>query len=116
MRSGEEGKIGDPIISIFLRGKELGERPSWQKVKHDVSAKIYWSYWDALILRKEVLFKKWKSPNFKSEIFQIIVPGNFIKQIMEEAHDSVSGGHFGVNKTLEKIRKRIFIGPLVRMM
>jgi len=27
---------------------------------------------------------------------------------MEEAHDSVSGGHFGVNKTLGKIRRRFY--------
>lgn len=93
---------------MFLRRKELRVRPSWQEVRHDVSAKIYWTYWDALILREGVLFKKWESPNFRSEIFQIVVPRNFIKQIMEEAHDSVSGGHFGVNKTLGKIRRRFY--------
>lgn len=27
---------------------------------------------------------------------------------MQETHDSPSGGHFGVNKTLEKIRKRFY--------
>lgn len=27
---------------------------------------------------------------------------------MEEAHDSASGGHLGVNKTLEKIRERFY--------
>lgn len=26
--------------------------------------------------------------------------------ILEETHDSSSGGHFGINKTFEKIRKR----------
>lgn len=31
-----------------------------------------------------------------------------MKQILEEAHDAPSGGHFGVNKTLEKIRKRFY--------
>ncbi|XP_029178454.1 uncharacterized protein LOC114946194 [Nylanderia fulva] len=38
----------------------------------------------------------------------IIVPRNFINQVLEEAHDSASDGHFGVNKTLEKIRKRFY--------
>lgn len=52
--------------------------------------------------------KKWESPNLKLEIFQIVVPKEFSRQIMEEAHDSASGGHFGMNKTLEKIRKRFY--------
>jgi len=57
-------QIEDSTISMFLRGKELGERPCWQVVKQDVSAKIYWTYWDALVLKERVLFKKWESPNF----------------------------------------------------
>jgi len=40
-----------------------------------------------------------KAPNFKSHVFQILIPRRRIKQILEEAHDSFSGGHFGVNKT-----------------
>jgi len=36
------------------------------------------------------------------------VPQKKIKQILEEVHDSLSGGHFGVNKTLDKIRKRFY--------
>ena len=43
----------------------------------------------------------------KLNIFQL-VPRKRIKRILEEAHDSSTGGHFGVNKTLEKIRKRFF--------
>jgi len=41
----------------------------------------------------------------KNIVVQLIVPKTRIKQILEEAHDSLSGGHFGINKTLEKIRK-----------
>jgi len=31
-----------------------------------------------------------------------------VRKVLEQAHDSPSGGHFGVNKTLEKIRKRFY--------
>jgi hypothetical protein len=31
-----------------------------------------------------------------------------VNRILEEAHDSPSGGHFGVNKTLGKIRKHFY--------
>lgn len=44
----------------------------------------------------------------RSAIFQTIVPQKMIQRVLEEAHDSSSGGHFSVNKTLEKIRKRFY--------
>ncbi|KMQ90068.1 integrase core domain protein [Lasius niger] len=40
--------------------------------------------------------------------FTLVVPRERVKKILEETHDSPTGGHFGVNKTLEKIRKRFF--------
>ncbi|KMQ87964.1 krab-a domain-containing protein, partial [Lasius niger] len=71
-------QLEDPNLAIFVKGKEEGRRSLWQEVvARDSSAKVYWSYWDALILKNE-------------------------------AHDSSSGGHFGVNKTLGKIRKRFY--------
>ena len=98
----------DPIISLFLQGKEINKRPELKEINRDVSARIYWSYWDALVVKDKILYKRWESPNLKSEIFQIIVPRNLINQVLEEAHDSVACGHFGVNKTLERIRKRFY--------
>jgi len=37
-----------------------------------------------------------------------LVPKEKVKLILKEAHDSFSGGHFGVNKTLDRIRKRFY--------
>ncbi|KMQ85118.1 integrase core domain protein [Lasius niger] len=102
-------QIEDPSISFIYRGKETGIRPSRLEIPtRDVAARIYWSYWNALSLKDGVLYRKWKAPSLKSSIFQLIVPRNRINQILEETHDSSSGGHFGVNKTLEKIRKRFY--------
>jgi len=38
---------------------------------------------------------------------QVIVPRRCIKRVLE-AHDAPSGGHFEINKTLEKVRKRFY--------
>jgi len=48
------------------------------------------------------------APNLETNILQLVVPRHRVKEILEEAHDSSIGGHFGVNKTLEKIRKRFY--------
>jgi len=83
--------------------KETNVRPSHSEIA--VSAQIYWSYWDALIIKNGVLYKKWVAPNLEINILQLVVPRHRVKEILEKAHDSSIGGHFGVNKTLEKIRK-----------
>jgi len=61
-----------------------------------------------LFLRDGVLYKKWESPNSKSEILQVVVSCNQINQILVAAHDSPLGGHFGINKILDKVRKRFY--------
>ncbi|XP_070172331.1 protein NYNRIN-like [Polyergus mexicanus] len=104
-------QLEDPAIAKILLGKEKDQRPSWQEiVSENLFSKIYWSQWDSLVLKNGVLFRKWESPNLQTSVFQIVVPQRRIRQILEEAHDSSSGGHFGVNKTLGKIRKRFYWG------
>jgi len=99
----------DLSISIIVQGKETNIRPSHSEVAAlDISAQVYWSYWDALIIKNGVLYKKWVAPNLETNILQLVVPRHRVKEILEEAHDSSIGGHFGVNKTLEKIRKRFY--------
>lgn len=99
----------DSDIAIILRGKKEGIRPPRSELAaQSISAQLYWMYWDALVLQDEILYKKWEAPNLKSSFLQLIVPRKRVKEILEEVHDSPSGGHFGVNKTLEKVRKRFY--------
>ncbi|XP_018378045.1 PREDICTED: uncharacterized protein LOC108770817 [Trachymyrmex cornetzi] len=83
-------QLEDPNISIFLLSKETGERPAWRE-----------------IASRDVL-QRWEAPSLKKSILQLVVPRGRISQILEEVHDSASGGHFGINKTLEKARKRFY--------
>ena len=102
-------QLQDAVVSKIIHFKEAGTRPDWQEIASgDPSLKIYWSYWDTLLLIDGVLHKKWISPNLQRNIFQIVVPRQRIHEILKEAHDSPSGGHFGVNKTLQKVRKRFY--------
>jgi len=75
----------------------------------DVSARIYLSYSDNLVLKDGVLYKRWFAPNLKSSFLQLIVPQKLVKKVLEQAYDSSMGGHFGVNKTLERIQKRFLL-------
>ncbi|XP_036143377.1 protein NYNRIN-like [Monomorium pharaonis] len=89
-------QLQDAVVSKIVHFKEAGTRPDWQEIAFDdPSLKIYWSYWDTLLLIDGVLHKKWISPNLQKNVFQIVVPRQRIHEILKEAHDSPSGGHFG---------------------
>lgn len=96
------GQLQDQEISMFLQAKEAGlERPGWQEVApQGKTPKIYWSQWDALEVHDGVLYKKWMSPDLKKEVLQIIVLRAGVVEILREAYDSPTGGHFEVNRTL----------------
>jgi len=99
----------DLVLRKFFLAKEEGRRPDWQEViSEGDSAKIYWSQWESLVIKNGILYRKWETPNFKNYVLQILVPKEKVKLILEEAHDSFSGEHFGVNKTLDRIRKRFY--------
>lgn len=96
-------------IALILQTKREGVRPSRSELmSRDISAQLYWLYWDTLVFQNGILYKEWEAPNLKSSFLQLIVPRKRVKEILEEIHDSPSGGHFGINKTLEKVCKRFY--------
>ncbi|XP_020298143.1 uncharacterized protein LOC109862482 [Pseudomyrmex gracilis] len=76
-------------------GKEAGNCLLWEKVSAKrPSSRVYWSYWDALVVRDGILHKRWEALNLKTSFLQVIVPRELSKQILEEAHDAPTRGHF----------------------
>ena len=70
--------------------------------------KVYLSQYDSLVVLDDILYREWISSNLKTKVLQLVVPRNYVNAVLEEAHDYPSGGLFGVNKTLQKIRKRFY--------
>lgn len=94
---------------VFLRGKEAGVRP----LHSDISKKFLLEFTGPIgssccLAQNGILYKRWEAPSLKKSLFQIVVPRNRVKDILREAHDSSSGGYFGINRTLGKIRKRFY--------
>ncbi|XP_071579863.1 uncharacterized protein [Temnothorax nylanderi] len=63
-------QIEDASIAFIYRRKEAGIRPSRSEIPaRDVSARIYWSYWDALSLKDGVLYKRNIRASTVAEVF-----------------------------------------------
>ena len=69
--------------------------------------KIYLSQYDSLVVL-DILYREWISSNLKIKVRQLVVPRNYINTVLDEAYQFPSGAHFGVNKILQKIRKRFY--------
>ena len=72
--------------------RERGEGKSWFSVQDDV------------------LYRIFVSENFNNgkEVKQVVVPKQLRQQVLAMAHDSLTGGHLGVRRTLDKIQTNFF--------
>ena len=61
--------------------------------------KVYLSQYDSLVVLDDILYREWISSNLKTKVLHLVVPRNYVNTVLLGAHDSPSGGHFGVNKT-----------------
>ncbi|GBN76428.1 Transposon Ty3-G Gag-Pol polyprotein [Araneus ventricosus] len=106
----QKAQLEDPAIRPILERKLNSEdRPSWQEIVPESPAtKRYWALWDSLHLKDGVLYRKWESDDGSSCRWQLILPKSRIQEVLRETHDSASGGHFGVMKTLSKTRERFY--------
>ncbi|GBN46994.1 Transposon Ty3-G Gag-Pol polyprotein [Araneus ventricosus] len=106
----QKAQLEDPAIRPILEKKLNSEdRPSWEEIAPEIPAtKRYWALWDSLHLKDGVLYRKWESDDGSSCRWQLILPKSRIQEVLRETHDSASGGHFGVMKTLSKTRERFY--------
>ncbi|GBN94035.1 hypothetical protein AVEN_97954-1, partial [Araneus ventricosus] len=98
------------VIKPILEKKlNSADRPSWQEIAPESPAtKRYWALWVFLHLKDGVRYCRWESYNGSSCRWQLILPKSRIPEVLRETHDSASGRHFGVMKTLSKTRERFY--------
>ncbi|KAI5725816.1 hypothetical protein M8J77_020471 [Diaphorina citri] len=105
----EKEQREDPDLGPVIEYKERDVKPLWRDVS-DLSeaAKSYIVQWDSLVLESGVLKRRWESLNGRNVRLQIILPRARVKEVLEELHGGTSGGHLGVNKTVDKVRERFY--------
>ncbi|GFU61676.1 retrovirus-related Pol polyprotein from transposon 412 [Trichonephila clavipes] len=106
----QKDQLADPEIKPLIEFKESSdEKPSWQDIApFHPTTKRYWALWDSLHLRNGVLYRKWESDDGKTFRWQLILPKIRVSTVLKELHGSPTGGHFGVMKTLQKVREHFY--------
>ena len=83
-------------------------RPTWQDISAESTRlKTLWRQWDRLCLKGGLLYRKWFEDDgtFK---WQLVVPQDKRREILWHFHDCPTGGHLGVERTLQKIRNNFY--------
>ena len=102
-------QLDDKDIGPILRAKEKGTRPEWKDVSDkSIELKALWAQWDSLRIIDGLLKRAWESPDGKEVTMRLVIPRCRVSKVLQEVHNGVSGGHFGVNKTLNKVRERFY--------
>ena len=70
--------------------------------------KYYWARFNELTVQDEILGILKSIDDGPTQIFCAIVPQASKQEVLEQAHGSPSRGHFGVQKTLEKLYQRYY--------
>ena len=99
----------DPTLKLVLSWKENQLKPSWADVaKYSPEIKYFWNRLDSFEIKNDLLCRKWESEDGKNITWQIVIPEKFKASVLQQLHDSATGGHLGVKKTLSKVRQRYF--------
>ena len=102
----EEDEDNGPLVR---RKEDEIERPGSSKISDESpSFKALWAQRDSLHVENGLLNRAWESPDGRHVTMQLVVPVTRIKEVLREMHSGSSGAHFGINKTLSKIRERFY--------
>jgi hypothetical protein len=105
----ENEQRNDTTLKLILSWKENNLKPSWAEVsKYGTEVKYYWNRIDSLEIKENILCRKWESEDGQTITWQIVIPDKLKASVLQQLHDSVTGGHLGVKKTLSKVRHRYF--------
>ena len=94
---------------------ESRQRPPWEEVARlSQATKELWSKFDALRLSDGILQRAWKEPATGEERWQLVVPRGLRTAVLQAVHGAPGSGHFGVTKTLRRLRQRCYWGRFRR--
>jgi hypothetical protein len=89
-------------------------KPSWAEVSaENTEVKYYWSRFHQLEKQNGMWKYMWKNSDAQTEV-KLIIPEIGRESILREHHNSRIAGHFGVERTYQKVKKSPYFWPKMR--
>ncbi|KAF7654945.1 hypothetical protein LDENG_00063000 [Lucifuga dentata] len=105
----------DAKLQPVLQWVEAQRQPLWEEVAvFPKATKGLWSQLGALRLCQGVLQQAWKEPATGEERWQVVFPKDLQETVLKAMHGATGSGHFGVTKTLHRLRQGFYWGQCRR--
>ena len=96
----------DPVLNWLESSSQC---PSWPVVApYSKTTKILWAQWDSLRVCDNKLYWLWEGTVDSQARLQLIVPKKQQSEVLQQLHGSVTSEHFGVNKTLQRLKQKFY--------
>ena len=105
-----EMQLRDPEIGFVLRSLlESAERPDPNSlVAASAFVKLLCSQWELLQIVDGVLYRRFSYNDGRPDVLQLLVPLAMRKDFLEKVHSGMNGGHLGIRRTPDQVRRRAF--------
>ncbi len=102
-------QLSDPSIGPILKAMDRGRKPSLEELKgEDREAHQLAQLWEQLKLVDGVLHRRYEDSRGSTSHLQMVVPSALRANILHELHGGAIGGHLGAEKTIGRLKERIF--------
>ena len=90
------------------------ERPRWAEIAQEsTTVKYWWARWVQLERSEGVWYYKWKTPSGDIQ-HKVVVPAPRRGQVLFEHHWARMAAHFGVERTLQRLKQSPYFWPKMR--
>ncbi|CAH1272763.1 RTL1 [Branchiostoma lanceolatum] len=106
----QQAQEADQDISEIIQWKRQRQgRPPWHTIsRRGRSLKALWDQYHSLVVKRGVLYRRWK-PNANCHvIYQRVAPTSLRPAILQELHNGSCSGHLGITKTLRRVYIRFY--------
>ncbi|CAG2219665.1 Retrovirus-related Pol polyprotein from transposon 17.6,Retrovirus-related Pol polyprotein from transposon 412,Transposon Ty3-G Gag-Pol polyprotein,Transposon Ty3-I Gag-Pol polyprotein [Mytilus edulis] len=105
----EKEQENDPVLKIIRDWLVNNFKPIWSEIsKFSPIIKYFWNRIESFEIRDGILCRKWESEKGDKVTWQKLIPENLKESVLKQLHNSFTGGHLGIKKTLSKVRQRFF--------
>jgi len=96
-----------PILAAMM---ESVEPPDWNlSTRYSESTKNLLAQWPLLTVKDKVLYRKWLIAKTQEvKWLQCIIPYAAREEVMRLSHTGMTGGHYGIRKTMLQIQRRAY--------
>ena len=105
-----EKQQSDPEFGLLVKLRLQSERrPSIDQLSTESEgAKRLWNQWERLEVHKGRIYSRAEGKPGEQTFRQLLVPRQLVKNILRSCHEGQTGGHFGITRTLDQVRRRFY--------